>query len=247
MLIIAGHDPTGGAGIVADAQTVTSLGAHPVTVCTALTVQDTNDVKRFQPTGPELVDEQLEVLLADIEFKAVKVGMLGSAEIAGIVKNRIAGLGLPLVLDPVLASGAGSSLSDEAVVGAIRHELLSMTELLTPNTHELKLLGETDDPEQAAANIISAGARQVLVTGTHDDTDDVINRLYPDGREYRWPRLGPEFHGSGCTLSTAAAALLARGLELPLAVAEAQEFTWQALVRAYRVSAHQMIPARARY
>jgi len=250
VLVIAGHDPTGGAGIVADAQAIRSMGAHPVTVISALTDQNTNRVSSFEAVDTELVLRQIETLTKDINFKAVKVGMLASNSLVQAVAPVLQKLQIPIVFDPVLASGAGDSLADDGLVDVICEFLLPHVEIVTPNTPELFCLTGLDNketPEQfelAARSLLKTGVKYVLLTGTHATSVDVCNRLYPLNKCYVWPRLEGEYHGSGCTVSSTLSALLANGAPLEIAVKEAQEFVWNSLVNAYRISNGQSIPCR---
>jgi hydroxymethylpyrimidine/phosphomethylpyrimidine kinase len=155
------------------------------------------------------------------------------------------------VLDPVLASGRGDELATESMIGAIRELLLPQTTILTPNTLEARRLVEADDDDASLAacahKLIELGAEYVLVTGTHEATPQVVNTLYgKDGvvRADAWTRLPGSYHGSGCTLASAIAAMLANGLELPEAVREAQDYTWHALKKAYRPGMGQFLPDR---
>lgn len=250
MLVIGGHDPTGGAGIIADAQVIFALGVHPVTVISALTEQDTNRVRSFEVVDTALVLRQIETLTQDIKFAAIKIGMLASATMVKALTPMLRNLQIPIVLDPVLASGVGDSLADEGLVETICESLLAHVEIVTPNLPELFCLTGTDakqSPEQldAAANtLLQTGVKHVLLTGTHAVTADVCNRLYPLNKSYVWPRLKGEYHGSGCTLSSAISALLANGASVEMAVEEAQEFVWNSLAHAYQISGGQCIPRR---
>ena len=256
VLVIAGHDPTGGAGVVADAQTISALGAHPVTLISALTNQDTQGVNSYQAVPPELVVQQLETLKADMEFAAVKLGMLANKNLVEALAPAIQSLNVPIVFDPVLASGAGDSLSDNGLVEALCEVLLPQVKIVTPNLPELFCLAHVkaqkdgaaekmlDQQKAAVTKLLEGGVEHVLLTGGHAKSEDVVNRLYPADKEYAWPRLEGEYHGSGCTLASAIAALLATGVSIEYAVEEAQEFTWQSLVGAYRISNGQSIPLR---
>jgi hydroxymethylpyrimidine/phosphomethylpyrimidine kinase len=255
VLAFAGSDPSGGAGLQADLLTLAALGCHPLSVVTAITVQDTAGVAGVETVDPSWVARQARALLADVRVRAFKVGMVGSPEnvaaIAGVVTEHPA---LPLVLDPVLASGRGDTLASVEVIAALLERLVPHATVLTPNSVEARRLaahaGETAPDlalEVCAARLIARGARFVLVTGTHEPTREVVNVLYGAGgvvRTDRWPRLPGSYHGSGCTLAAAIAAALAKGSPVPDAVREAQAYTWQTLERAYRPGAGQSIPDR---
>ncbi|APZ42186.1 bifunctional hydroxymethylpyrimidine kinase/phosphomethylpyrimidine kinase [Acidihalobacter ferrooxydans] len=249
VLILAGNDPSGGAGLAADTAAVLSLGGHPAPVVTAVTVQDTRRVQRFEPVPPTLIVEQARAVLEDMPVAAIKLGMLGSAAVAEAVHGVLLDYpGLPVILDPVLHAGGGGALSDLAMLDALRDLLLPQTTLLTPNLPEaLALAPDADGCDAAGAALRELGAQYVLVTGGHADGETVVNRLYsPHGGcdPVSWPRLPGEFHGSGCTLAAAAATLIAQG-EMPAAAArDAQRYTWHALQVAHRPGRGQSVPDR---
>ena len=241
VLTFAASDPTGGAGMQADLLTLAALGCHPLSVLTALTVQDTRGVEHVEPVSAELVARQASVLLAETQVAAFKVGVVASAENArAIASIAAAHAQVPLVLDPVLASGRGDALASEVVVQSLLEHLVPRASVVTPNTLEEKRLG-------GAKRMLEIGCRYVLVTGTHEETPEVTNRLYDVNglvREDRWPRLPGSYHGSGCTLASAIAAQLAKRQAVPEAAREAQEYTWQTLAAAFRTGAGQLLPNR---
>ena len=253
VLTFAASDPSGGAGMQADLLTLASMGCHPLSVITALTVQDTAGVEGVLPIDADWVADQARCLLEDMPVDAFKIGVLGSVEnIAAIAEIVSDYPDVPLILDPVLASGRGDELATEEMTHALRELLLPQTTLVTPNSLEVRRLAEVDDDEETslaacAAKLIELGAEYVLVTGTHEPTPQVVNTLYgKDGvvRTDAWARLAGTYHGSGCTLASAIAAMLANGLELPEAVREAQDYTWHALKKAYRPGMGQFLPDR---
>jgi hydroxymethylpyrimidine/phosphomethylpyrimidine kinase len=241
VLTFAASDPTGGAGLQADLLTLAALGCHPLSVVTGITVQDTRGVESLDAVDAVLVERQAAKLLAEVEVAAFKLGVLGSAANVRAVAAIIAlHPRVPLVLDPVLASGRGDLLANDAVVGALLELIVPRATLATPNTLEAKRLGG----ERA---FLERGCRYVLVTGTHEATKDVVNTLYDANgkvREDRWPRLPGSYHGSGCTLASACAAQIAHGLAIGDAVRAAQEFTWQSLSAGFRPADGQFIPWR---
>lgn len=249
VLVFAGNDPTGGAGIQADIETLVSLGCHPAPVVTAITVQDTVGVKHYEPVNANLVIGQARAVLEDMPVAAIKAGMFGSAEnvtaLAGILQDYPE---IPLILDPILNSGAGDSLADDSLVEAMSVLLIPQTALLTPNTLEvMRLAPDADNVDAAAQAILSMGCAFVLVTGTHDVSPEVINRLYGNRRlleTFHWERLPHTYHGSGCTLAAACAATLAHDIDVLEAVSEAQDFTWQALAHGTRLGMGQHMPDR---
>ena len=241
VLTFAASDPTGGAGLQADLLTLAALGCHPLSVVTALTVQDTRGVDSLDAVDAALVERQATKLLAEVKVAAFKRGVLGSAAnvraVAAIVATHPR---VPLVLDPVLASGRGDALASDALIAVLLDLIVPRATLVTPNSVEARRLGG----ERA---LLERGCRYVLVTGTHEETKDVVNTLYDARgkvREDRWPRLPGSYHGSGCTLASAAAAHLAHGLPVADAVKAAQEFTWKSLAAAFRPGDAQFIPQR---
>src|SRR5688572_6185937 len=248
VLTFAGSDPTGGAGLQADVLTLASMGCHPLSVVTALTVQDTHGVAAFHAVEATRVRMQAERVLADIEVAAFKLGALGSPANAETIAEILADyVDVPVVLDPVLASGRGDALASEDLAGPLRELLVPQATVVTPNSLEARRLGARAGLEDSARRLLDCGAEYVLVTGGHEPDDEVINRLYDSGglvREDRWPRLPGSYHGSGCTLASAIAAHLAQGRDVPGAVRAAQEFTWQALAAGFRTGAGQSLPNR---
>lgn len=251
MLIVAGNDPSGGAGIAADLQAITAAGAHPAPVITALTVQDTVNASAVEPASPALVAAQMNAVLADIPVAAIKIGLLATADIAIAVAEVLARHpGLPVVLDPVLVAAGGARLAEDALIGVVRDKLCPLTTLLTPNAHEIRRLApDLGDTAARAAALRRAGCEFVLAKGG-DEPDagdrEVLNTLYGAGitREFRWPRLDGSFHGSGCTLASACAARIALGDPVEDAVATAQALTHRWLERAFRPGRGQRVPLR---
>jgi len=255
VLVFAATDPSGGAGLQADILTLSSMGCHPLSVVTAVTIQDTMGVDGISPIDAEWVSDQARCVLEDIPVAAFKLGLLGSVEqIAAIAEVVSDYPEVPLILDPVLASGRGDELVNEEMVIALRELLVPQTTILTPNTLEARRLaadeseeGEAPDLAECARRIIASGCEYVLVTGTHENTPQVVNTLYGQSgvvRSDTWQRLPGSFHGSGCTLASAVAATIANGLEISDAVKDAQEYTWQTLRAAFRPGMGQHIPDR---
>ena len=241
VLTFAASDPTGGAGLQADVLTLAALGCHPLSVLTGLTVQDTRGVDHLEPIAEELVTRQASRVLAESKVAAFKVGVLASADNArAVAQVAAAHAHVPLVLDPVLASGRGDELASNAVQAALLEWLVPRATVVTPNTVEAQRLGGVE-------HLLERGCRYVLVTGTHEPSAEVTHKLYGPGglvREDRWQRLPELFHGSGCTLASAIAAQLAKGRTVSEAVREAQEFTWRALAAGFRSGAGQWLPNR---
>jgi hydroxymethylpyrimidine/phosphomethylpyrimidine kinase len=250
VLCLSGHDPGGGAGIQADIETIAALGGHALAVITAHTVQDTTNVARVVAADPGLLQAQLDALLADCTPRAVKVGLLGAAAQAGLVAATIRRVGVPAVLDPVLRAGGGAVLADAALVERLRHELLPLAAVVTPNVAEARRLAPgahtVDDCGRA---LLDAGARHVLITGGDEPGDPVVNHWFAQGRaprRYAWPRVPGRFHGAGCTLAAAIAARLADGRSATAAVEDAQAFTHRSLGRAFAPGRGRAIPGRPR-
>ncbi len=255
VLTFAASDPSGGAGIQADLLTIAALGCHPLSVITAITVQDSLGVDDIFALDAEWVADQARTVLEDMPVAAFKIGMLGSVEtiaaIAAIVSDYP---DIPLILDPVLSSGRGDELASDNMMAALCDMLIPQTTLLTPNSLEARRLAqdegnEEDEPnlEECASRILSMGCEFVLITGTHENTPQVVNTLYGvDGvlASNLWPRLPGSYHGSGCTLASAVAASLAHGLDIFDATKDAQDFTWHALQAGFRPGMGQYIPDR---
>ncbi|MHB1677256.1 MAG: bifunctional hydroxymethylpyrimidine kinase/phosphomethylpyrimidine kinase [Sulfuriferula sp.] len=255
VLTFAASDPTGGAGLQADILTLTSMGCHALSVLTAITVQDTVGVEDYLPIDAEWIADQARCVLEDMPVAAFKIGMVGSvaaiAAIAAIVADYP---DVPLILDPVLASGRGDELSNDDIRAALLDMLIPQTTILTPNSIELRRLvqDETHGAEEAsleicAQQLLSTGCEYVLVTGTHENTLQVMNTLYDASgvlRSDSWARLPASYHGSGCTLASSIAATLAHNMDIMESVREAQEFTYESLRAGFRPGMGQFIPDR---
>jgi len=255
VLVFAATDPSGGAGIQADILTLSSMGCHPLSVITAVTIQDTMGVEDVLPIDAEWVADQARCVLEDMPVNVFKVGVLGSVEAIAAIAEVVSDYpDIPLVLDPVLASGRGDELASEDMISAMRELLIPQTTLITPNSLEARRLAqddsnENDDPDlnECAVRLLNLGCEYVLLTGSHENTPQVVNTLYDQNgvvRSDSWQRLPGIFHGSGCTLAAAIAATIANGLGVPEAVRDAQEYTWQTLKFAYRTGMGQLIPDR---
>jgi hydroxymethylpyrimidine/phosphomethylpyrimidine kinase len=248
VLCVGGHDPTGGAGILADAEAVRAAGAFAVTVVTALTEQTTCEFARSDPQSAERVDAQCRALFRDCTPRAMKIGLLGSSRVIRVLDALIDEYPeLPVVLDPVLASGAGQDVVDAAMLNQLRQNLVGRSTLVTPNLPEAQALTGAVTPDDCATALLATGAAWVLITGTHDDTPAVTNWLFDsEGLKQRleWPRLPGNYHGSGCTLASAIAARLALGMPMLDAVAQGQDYTWRSLAAGFQTGRCQMTPNR---
>ena len=253
VLAFAATDPSGGAGLQADVLTLASMGCHPLSVVTAVTIQDTMGVEEVMALDAEWVADQARCVLEDMPVAAFKVGMVGSIEnIAAIAEVVSDYPEIPLILDPVLASGRGDELVTDEMVAALRELLVPQSTIITPNSIEARRLAQEDGEEdidlaECARRLLATGCEYVLITGTHENTPQVTNTLYgQDGvvRSDSWERLPGSYHGSGCTLASAIAATIANGLSISDAVQDAQEYTWQTLKAAFRPGMGQHIPDR---
>lgn len=260
ILVIAGSDSSGGAGIQADIKTITMLGGYAMTAITAVTAQNTLGVHAVEVLSPDMVMAQIDACLEDIGVDAVKIGMLGSADIAGVVADRLETLAVPIVFDPVMVATSGSALADAETINAFG-KLMRIAALTTPNLPELEALsgldptlGETAMADASERLMETSGARAILAKGGHWPGGIVVNSrgertptdqlvfdcLYTLSSEGYWaewtfdhPRIDTRHtHGTGCTLASAIATLLGKGVALEEAIAEAREFVRQALLNA---------------
>ena len=248
VMCFSGLDPSGGAGLAADVETLLSLGCHCAPVATATTVQSTTNASRIIPLDPGLIDEQARAILADMPVRCIKLGLIGGIGAVRTVQVLLREYAdIPLVMDPVSAAGGGYEFASEEVLAAMRESLIPLATVLTPNSVELMQLATAAEPEEAAMELLQAGCGHVLLTGGHEPGKHVINRWFRADREpleFRWPRLEHEYHGSGCTLAAAIAGNLALGNEMEEALRLAQEFTWNALNQGFRPGAGQHLPDR---
>lgn len=255
VLTFSATDPSGGAGLQADILTISSMGCHALSAVTAITVQDSAGVEDVLCLDAEWVTDQARRVLEDAHVSVFKIGLLPSVEIVAAVAEIVSDYpDIPLILDPVLSSGRGDPLVGENVIEALRELLLPQTTVLTPNSLEARRLAldeNEDDADaslaQCARRLVELGCDYVLITGTHENTQQVINTLYDQSgviRSDAWERLPGSYHGSGCTMASALAAALANGIDVQDAVRDAQEFTWQSLHGAYRAGMGQLIPDR---
>lgn len=247
VLCLSGHDPTGGAGLQADIETVAALGGHALGVITAYTIQDTRNVRRVAAPPLAWLREQLAVLRADVPVAAIKIGLLGETRQVALIAALIRKARVPVVLDPVLRAGGGRTLAGSNLMNAIRRQLLPLVDVATPNQAEFLRLAGTRDPELAARRWLDTGVRSVLVTGGDTPGPCVTNAWHRPGRglrHYAWTRLPGGFHGAGCTLASAIATLLARGYTPAAAVTDAQAYVQQTLQAARRIGRGRAIPWR---
>jgi hydroxymethylpyrimidine/phosphomethylpyrimidine kinase len=261
LLTIAGSDSGGGAGIQADLKTFAAHGGYGMSVIAALTAQNTREVRAVLEVPPEMVAAQIDAVLEDIGADAVKIGMLASAEVIRTVADRLrahlGGRRIPIVLDPVMVAKSGDRLLREDAVEALVAELLPLATLVTPNLPELEVLAGlpagTESERLRAAEKLAMAARggpagggpAVLAKGGHaqdDGSEEVVDLLLEGGRIHRFvhPRLHTRStHGTGCTLSSAIAARLGAGQELPRAVDGAIQYLHGAMTAAYPIGIDQ--------
>lgn len=237
ILIIAGSDSCGGAGIEVDLKCAAAHDVHGSCAITAVTAQNTCEVTDIQPIDPSVVRAQVDAVFDDMLPAAIKIGMLGNGDIATCVAEALMEHpDVPVVLDPVLVATAGATLTEASVFELVRDTLIPRATVVTPNIPEASELTGIDvvDAEsmrRAAQAFLDSGAQAVLIKGGHDHADVIIDRLYMGSNVYEFPsrRLEGEYHGTGCCLSTAIACNLALGLPLEEAVREAHDFIARAL------------------
>jgi hydroxymethylpyrimidine/phosphomethylpyrimidine kinase len=256
-LTIAGSDSGGGAGIQADLKTFAALGVYSASVVTAFTAQNTRGVRAIHYPPPGIVGAQIEAVLEDFAVAAIKIGMLGSTEIAGVVAEWLSSLlarqgrsmadsaGAFIVYDPVMIASSGDALSGAGFVEAIAHELLPLVDCLTPNLAEAAMLlkepiarSESDMARQGKA-LLKLGPRAVLMKGGHLDGEEAADLLVTEDtiRRFAAPRIASKnLHGTGCTLSSAIAANIVLGASLPEAVAAAKAFVRESIERGRHVA-----------
>jgi hydroxymethylpyrimidine/phosphomethylpyrimidine kinase len=239
VLIIAGSDSGGGAGIQADIKTVTVLGGYAATAVTAITVQNTLGVTGVHPIPPQVVVDQARAVLDDIGADAIKTGMLGDRAMVEAVAGLLDG-SIPAVIDPVMVAKGGAALLNEAAIGAVRERLIPRAALLTPNAPEAQALtglavASVDDMRRAGEALLGLGAGAVLMKGGHLDGARVVDLLLTPGGETAFEAERQQTrhtHGTGCTLASACATGLAQGLSLTEAVARAWAYVQEAMARA---------------
>jgi hydroxymethylpyrimidine/phosphomethylpyrimidine kinase len=236
ILIIAGSDSGGGAGIQADIKTVTMLGGHAMTAITAVTAQNSLGVDAVHPVPAEIVLAQIDSVVGDFGVDAIKIGMIGSAFTARIVAEKLAAMDprVPLVFDPVMIATSGAALADDATIAAFG-QLMSLATVTTPNLPELTRLTGKEDPVDGALGLVSKHRCAVLVKGGHDEGEAVADALIEEDNLTSWQGTRietPHSHGTGCTLASAIAFGLGQGLRLADAVAQARNFVRIALLEA---------------
>lgn len=248
VLVFAGHDPGGGAGIAADIEAIRANGAHPATIITAQTVQDTRAVQRFIPADPLLLREQALLLLQDLDVRAIKIGMVGITTIVEAIHSVLSEYpDIPVIFDPVMAGGGGGLLMDNEVREAMIELLLPRCLLLTPNSIEARRLAQHEQLDVCGQHLLELGCRYVLIKGSHEATANIVHTLYHGTavpQRFESPRLPHSYHGSGCTLASNIATHIAQGEPVVNAVQLAQQYTLRTLQHAYAAGHGQLIPQR---
>lgn len=253
VMTFAATDPTSGAGLQADILTLASLGCHPLSVVTGITVQDTAGIDFFQPVDPELLYDQARQVLEDIPVSAFKIGLVGDVDNLHVIADIISDYPeTPVIVDPVLSSGRGDDLANDEVISAIKSLIVPQATIITPNSIEARRLfndiyDESMPVELAAKLLIELGAQWVLIKGSHENTPKINNLLFNENGLHTvelFDRIPGSFHGTGCTLASAIAANLAHEIEIEDAVSDAQRFTWHAVQFGYRPGMGQAIPDR---
>lgn len=255
VLIIAGSDSCAGAGIEIDIKCAAAHGVHATVAITAITAQNTYEVTAIQPIDASVVKAQIEAVCADMPPAAIKIGMLGNADVAIAVAEALERHeGVPVVLDPVLVATAGATLSESSVLDVMHDRLIPRAAIVTPNIPEaVELTGidvcDSDSAHAAAQALLDEGAASVLVKGGHDDAEILADRLYFADEEYEFlaARLPGDYHGTGCSLSTAIACNIACGKSLVESVRDAHDFIARALLYPLDIGhgAHVLDPLNA--
>ncbi len=242
LLIIAGSDSGGGAGIQADVKTATALGVYAATAITAITAQDTQTVHHIHPVPDAIILAQIQAVLNDIGTDAIKTGMLAAENVIKTVRDGIRNIQAPLILDPVMVAKGGAKLLQDDAIDALKSELLPLAYLATPNMPEAEILvgfpvRNADDQIKAAKTLCQMGAKAALVKGGHGKEDQITDILFHRGsggvKNFVSPRIKTRStHGTGCTLASAIASFVARGKGLEEAVARARDYVFAAIEHA---------------
>jgi hydroxymethylpyrimidine/phosphomethylpyrimidine kinase len=254
VLAIAGLDPSGGAGIQADIQTLSSLDCHCTPIISTLTVQNSCSLYQVHPVSSEIIEQQITVLSNEFNFSSIKLGALGSAENAAFIGRWIQKLkkthqGVAIILDPVIKASSGGALGDNELRNALLNEVIPYCTLITPNEPELEILSSDGNGPAAIEQFTNLGV-SVLVTGGHTKNTvkgTLENQLITgSGKQQYWEinAIEGEFRGTGCTLSAAIAGFMAKGLEVNTAIEKAQDFVSRSLKHAYKLRSGQQIPQR---
>tara|TARA_R110002074_G_scaffold23150_1_gene70392 strand:- start:372 stop:1166 length:795 start_codon:yes stop_codon:yes gene_type:complete len=249
VLCIGGLDPSGGAGLQADIESIASCGGHALPLASCLTIQNSIQAISVSAVDPEIIQHQASALLNDMPIASCKIGVVPNRAVALIIAEILAQLpNVPIVFDPVLSASVGSRFCDTDTINAVKENILPYVTVVTPNLSELKILVDSNEDVATQARALCAlGASYVLTTGADSNTDTVHNTLFTRNEkreDYEWPRLPHDYHGSGCTLSSSIACYLALELDIVEAINKAQQFTWRSLKNAQQIGNGQWIPKR---
>ena len=238
-LSVAGSDSIGGAGIQADLKAMAAVGVHAHTVITALTAQNTCSVSEIMPVPTEMIEAQIESVFSDSDVRAVKTGMLYSADIVKIVAEALEDRSVPIVTDPVLVAGVGDALAKDGVISALKRELIPICDILTPNRYEAEALTgmkiNNEDDVRRACELLGKEGSTIYLKGGHMDSGTVVDTLY-NGAEFvrfEYPRLERAGHGGGCTLSAYITAHLAKGIDAVNAIIQSREIIQESIATMY--------------
>ena len=247
VLVFAGLDPSGGAGISADIEAINQFGITTLPIVTALTAQNTCEVTQLKTVDCALIEAQYRAVVTDIDFQVVKIGLLGSSEQTKTIAHCLSEKPqLSIVLDPIIRASSDRQLVDESVILTMREQLIPLATIITPNQEELALLAP--DLEESSA-VQSLNCSWVLLTGTDGAQREVEHRLYYQGElhsSFRYAKLPGEYHGSGCTLASAISALLALGIDVDIACKRALDYCYQTLLNAKKLGKMQYHPNRSK-
>ena len=245
VLLFSGLDPSGAAGVSADIETINQFGITPLPIITTLTVQNTQNVTFLEATNNSLIQAQFKSIKEDIDFKVVKIGLLGSSsQIKTIAKLLINRTGLFIVLDPIIVSSSDNELSTDSMIEAMRNDLIPLCSLLTPNLSELSSLAPGLNEQSAVASL---KCPWVLVTTSDSSEVEIEHRLYHHSNlvsKFTYKKLPGNYHGSGCTLSSAISALIATDVSVEDSCRRALDYTYQTLLNAKKLGKMQYHPNR---
>ncbi len=244
-LTIAGSDSGGGAGIQADLKTFLALGVHGISIITAITAQNTKEVTAVHDIPADIIEKQIDAVLSDIGADAVKIGMLSNSEIIKTISKKLKKYNVKnIVLDPVMVAASGAKLLEDSAIESLKKELIPLALIITPNISEAEALANfkiktLEDVKKAAKEILKLGCKAVLIKGGHSDIkNDKIIDIFYDGKsliEIKNKKINKTGHGTGCTLSSAIAANIAKGMELKEAVKNAINYVHNALEQGFKV------------
>ncbi len=251
ILCIGGLDPSGGAGLQADIETIAACGGHALPIASCLTIQNTTVSTSVSAVEPDVIKSQVSLLIDDFKISGCKIGLIPNASIARTIAEIVSQIpDVPIVFDPVIRASSGLKFNDNTTLEAIKKFLLPKVTIITPNQNELNAITNCDKDKNSQCELLcSLGPEYVLITGGDNQTSSVSNLFVSKGgnqHEYTWQRLPNRYHGSGCTLSSAIASYLALGFDMQEAVQKGQQFTWHALDAAEPLGKSQWMPNRTR-